>query len=260
AAAQRRHDMQQTGIAVQILITQQQLIHGHIGGDRQTACLGIGEHVDGPSAAQATEVRAHAGLFDQQQIPRKGYGFSAFGNPHQTQPRGSGAFVGHATFGQGRVEWGKDDWQVETGGVFQRTAQDAGALHGRQTLSEGHTTGITQRHQLAQVFAIQPASQRADGEYPCLTGAFGAVQNQFSYRGGIQYRAAVRWTAQAGDAANGSSAGFAGDAAFATEARLAQADVQIDQARAGDQAAGINGLRGNEAFRGGAQCTYLTCI
>src|SRR5690606_6714991 len=230
AAAQRWHHVQQAGIAVQVLVTQQQLVHGNVGSDRQAAGLGVRQHVNGPGAAQAAEMRAYSGLLDQQQVPPQRYGLGAFGNPDQAQEGSSRPLMGDAALGQRRVHWREDHRQVEALGIFQRPAQDAIALHVRQALGEGDAASITQGHQLAQVFAIQATGQRTQGEYPGLASALGAVQDQLGYRRGIQHRAAVGRAAQAGDTADGGGAGFAGDAALAAEAGFAQADVQVHQA------------------------------
>ncbi len=63
----------------------------------------------------------------------------------------------------------------------------------------------------------------------------------------------MRRAAQAGHATGRGGAGFAGDAAFAAVTGLAQGDVQVHQARRGDQAFGVDGLAGTEAAGGGTE-------
>ncbi len=90
------------------------------------------------------------------------------------------------------------------------------------------------------------------GEDFGVAGLAGAIEDQFGHRRGVQYRFGFGRAAQAGHATGRGRAGFADDRAFTAVARFAQGNVEVDQARGGHQAFGVEGVDGDETGRCGA--------
>ncbi|MNK92350.1 hypothetical protein D3C87_1124700 [compost metagenome] len=191
-------------------------------------------------------MRAHAGLFNQQQIPGQGDGLGAFRNARQAQEAGGRPFVSQATLGQVVILGVENHCQVESRCVVQCPAQGAGVAEALQAIAEGHATGIAQRDQLGQLFTVQAFAQGANREDFGVAGLTGAVEDQFGHRRGVQHRFGLWRAAQAGHAASRRRAGFADNRAFAAVARLAQGNVEVDQAGSGHQAFGVDGVDGDK--------------
>ncbi|MNN06603.1 hypothetical protein D3C81_1193980 [compost metagenome] len=249
ARAQRRLHVIQAGETGQRLVGEDQLVQRHIGGHRQAAGLGGGDHLRAAGAADLAEVGAHAALLDQQQVAGQGHGLGGFRDAGQAEEAGGRPFVGQAAGGEVGVLRGEHHGEVEGGGVLQGTAQHAVVDQRRQAVGEGHAAGVAQGDQFGQLFAGQALGQGADGEHAGVVGGDGAVEGQFDHGRRVQHRLGLRRAAQAGDAAGSGGAGFAGDGALAGVARLAQAHRQVDQAGRGDQAVGGDLLLGGEAGR-----------
>ncbi|MNZ41518.1 hypothetical protein D3C78_590700 [compost metagenome] len=251
AGAQRRLYVVQAGEVAQRFVGENQLVQRHVGGDRQAQLLGLGNQARTTGTGQLAEVRAHAGLFDQQQVARQGHGFGGFRDARQAEEAGHGAFVGQAALGQVAVLGVEHHGQVEGGGVFQGAGQGTVVGDFLQAIAEGHAAGVAQGHQLGQLLAFQALGQGADRVDLAVGGLAGAVEDQFGHGRGVQHRLGLRRAAQAGDTAGDGGAGFTGDVAFAAVARLAQGHAEVDQAGRGDQAISLDRAAGVEAGRGG---------
>ncbi|MNN11953.1 hypothetical protein D3C81_1249280 [compost metagenome] len=249
AGAQRRLYVVQAGEVAQRFVGENQLVQRHIGGDRQAQFLGLGDQARATGAGQLAEVRAYASLLDQQQVARQCHGFGGFRDARQTKEAGHCAFVGEAALGQVAVLGVEDHRQVEGCRVLQGACQGAVVAKGFQAVAECHAASVAQGNQLCQLFAFQAFAQGADREHFAVPGFAGAVEDQLGHCRGVQHRLGLRRAAQAGDAASGRSAGFAGDAAFAAVTRLAQGNVEVDQAGGGDQACCIDAACRAEASR-----------
>ncbi|MNZ81531.1 hypothetical protein D3C78_1002020 [compost metagenome] len=260
AGTQRRLHVVEAGEVDQRLVGEDQLVHRHIGGDRQAAGLGLGDQLGAAGAGDLAEVGAHAALLHQQQVAGQGHGFGGFRNAGQAQEAGGRAFVGQAAFGQGCVLGVEDHGQVEGGGVFQRAALHAVAGEGGQAVAEGHAADVAQGHQLGQLLAGQALGQGADGEDLGVAGFLGTVEDQLGHRRGVQHRTGQGRAAEAGDAAAGGRQGFAGDIALAAVAGLAQGDVEVHQAGRGHQALGVYLLVALETGRGLAEGGHLAAF
>ncbi|MNV50811.1 hypothetical protein D3C71_1428380 [compost metagenome] len=196
-------------------------------------------------------MRAHAGLFDQQQVTRQGHGFGRLGDARQTEEAGHGTLMGQAAVGQVAVLGMEHHGQVERGGVFQGPGQGTVVGDFLQTIAERHATGVAQGYQLGQLLAFQAFGQGTDRVDLAVAGLAGTVEDQFGHGRGVQHRLGLRRAAQAGDATGHGGAGLAGDVAFAAVARLAQGHAEVDQAGRGDQAISLDRAAGAEPGRGG---------
>ncbi|MNC20792.1 hypothetical protein D3C75_687550 [compost metagenome] len=227
-------------------VGQDQLVQGDIRGHLQAPGLCLGDQFHAAGTGELAEVRAHAGLFNQQQIPGQGDGFGAFRDAWQAKETGGRAFVSQAAFGQVVILGVENHRQVERCRVVQCPAQGAGVAETLQAVAEGHATGIAQCYELCQLFTVQAFAQGANREDFGVAGLTGAVEDQFGHRRGVQHRFGLWRAAQAGHAASRRRAGFADNRAFAAVTRLAQGNVEVDQAGSGHQAFGVNRVDGDK--------------
>ncbi|MNT00617.1 hypothetical protein D3C72_1350540 [compost metagenome] len=232
--------MVEAGEVAQRFIGEDQLIQRHVSGDWQAEFLGLSDQACAAGAGQLAEVRPYARLFDQQQVARQGHGFGGFRNAWKAEETGHRAFVGQAALSQVAVLRVEDHRQVKGCRVLKSARQGAVVAKGVEAIAERHAAGVAQRNELCKLFAFQAFAQGADRKYLAVPGFAGAVEDQLGDCRSVQHRLGLRWAAQAGDATCCCCAGFAGDAAFAAVARLAQGNVEVNQARCGDQALGVD--------------------
>ncbi len=127
---------------MQRLVGQDQLVHRHIGRDRQSACLRLGDHLCAARRGQLAEMRTHAGLLHQQQVAGQGDGFGRFGNPRQAEEGRRRTFMGDAAFGQIAIQGVDDHGEVEGGRILQCAPQAAVVGEVRQAVAERHAAGL----------------------------------------------------------------------------------------------------------------------
>ena len=185
--AQRWLHVVKAGEVTQRFIGKNQLIKRDIGCHRQAASLGVCYQLGTACAGQLAEVRAHTGLFNQQQVAGQCHRFCRFRNAGQAEEAGGWAFVSQAAFGQIMILRVENNRQVKGGRVFQGAAQGTVIAEVVQTIAEGDTTRIAQGYQFGKLLALQAFAECANWKHLGVAGFAGAVENQLSHRWRVQH-------------------------------------------------------------------------
>ena len=156
--AQRRRDLGEGAVALDLELVQREVMRGGVAGHAQAAGLG---GADRGSSAPAVETWAKCSrppVSSSRRRSRSTMIASAAGrDPGEAQPRGERTLVHHAVLGQGRLLRVLDDQRVEAGGVGQRAAHHPGVGQRPLAVGERHRARGLEQADLGQLLAAPAA-------------------------------------------------------------------------------------------------------
>jgi hypothetical protein len=167
----------------------------------------------------------------------------------ETKPGGNLAIVGDTAPGKVRILRLQPDRKAEGGGVLHGAQQHLGVDHGDVGLAEGDAAGLGQFRHLGQALAGQANGQGADRVNIGELGQPRPVTQHLDEAWFVERRIGIGRAGQGRDATGGGGGHFGLERRLVFEPRLAQSRREVDQARADDAAACVDGSFGGEAGR-----------
>ena len=247
--AERRRDMALGVESLDVHLGQVQLVRGDVGGDLQPDRLGLAEHAYCGHRRQRAEVHLGIAGLCKGQVARDGDALGRRRDAGQAQPGRDRPLVCAATGTQVAVLGAQEHRKTEGRGVLERTALYQRRAERITDIADRDAAGVLQGPHLGEVFAVQPAGQRAGGQHTGLAELARHAVDQFDHRGVVDHRTGVRCAQHRGDAAGRRRGRLAGQRRLVLVARFAQVRGQVDQAGADDAAARVDHLVGGELGR-----------
>ena len=155
--------------------------------------------------------------------------------PRSPECRRREAFVRDAVTLEGLFLAVFDDRNTEHRGVFERASHQQRGGHRPSIVGDRHTAGAFQLGDVGQLLALLAARHRADGIDPRQVRLGRFLEDEFGDAGVVVHRVRVRHARDRGESASDRRRGSSRDRLLVLLTRLAQVDVDVDQARADDQ-------------------------
>ena len=232
----------------EVHLGQVHVVDADVARDRQLFRLGRTDHLDGARSGDAAHVKARArGAHEVQQLAQRNR-LGERGNALQAEPRCDLSVVGHPVACERQVLGAQPDREPERPRVLQRAPQDLRVVQRHIGLREREASRFGQLGHLGQPFTGKLHRQRANRIEARLGQRLGPPAQHVHQARFIQRGIGVGRAGQAGHAAGDGGMHFGFQRGLVFEARLAQPRAEVDEARADDQAGGINDLVGLRAL------------
>ena len=240
--AQRRVDLVDRVVALHQVLGEDQVVRGDLGGHRVALGLGRADQLHRAGRGDVADVQPGLGVRGQQDVAGDDRLLGDRRPAGQAQDPGQLALVHLRALGQpGLLRVLRDD-AVEGLHVLQRAPHQVRVGDALAVVGEDPHAGrgVGHRAELGQPLAGQAHGDRADREHVAVPGLAAQPPDLLDHAGGVGDRVGVGHGVHGGEAAEGGGPGAGVDGLGVLAARLAQVGVQVDQARQGDQAAGVD--------------------
>jgi hypothetical protein len=215
-----------------------------LGGDARAALFGAADDVDGEFRRDVLQVDVRAGVFGKYYVAGDDEVFGGVGPSAEAEAGGDDALVHHGTLGHGSVLAVIHDGQVEHLGVFDGAAHEFVVLDAVAVVGDGDDAGAFERADGGEGLALHADGDAAGGENFHDGVAANGVVDVLDGAGVVGDGRRVGHAHDGGEPAGGGGAGAGGDGFLMRLAGLAEVDVDVDEAGAGDEAGGVDFLRG----------------